>query len=207
MTPDFEFVPWAAPATDPDLGPLPTAPELAEHLARPGAEARLRAAMEWELGAAAGLDRPGLVEHALSLLEQGRFVADAADDVVHGVDPTHPAGNPLEELGNLTDLVDALSEEEDDGPEVAAEPPRPTWIEIEVVDGMGEPVRNRPYRLHLPDGSIREGQLDDTGIIRFDDIDPGACRLELPTEHESEWDPGASGDAAANGPDGLEASA
>lgn len=189
MFADFEFEPSAGPPTDPELGPSPSALELAEHLARPGAEARLRAAAESDLGGTVDLGGPELLAHALTLLEQGRLFADRRDDVLAGADPKHPAGNPLEDLGNLTDLIVDLADEDSDDHDTKPAPPRPTWIEIAIVDGLGEPVRNRPYRLHLPDGSVREGELDDSGIIRFDDVDPGACRLELPTADDSEWDP------------------
>ncbi len=188
VTEDLDFVLWTARTADPALRPGPSLPVLEDQLGSPGAEARWRAAVESELSSRAGLDRDGLLNHALALLEQGRLVAESTAPPA-GFDPRHPAGNALEDLGNLTDLVETLGSEDEHDEDLETEPPRPTWIEIEVVDGLGQPVRNRPYRLHLPDGTVRDGTLDDTGIIRFDDVDPGACRLELPTEDASEWDP------------------
>ncbi len=119
---------------DPDLGPTPSRSELATHLARPGAEARLRAAIEGELGVSAGLDPSALLHHALTLLEQGRVVADRVHDELPGVDPTRPAGNVVVELGNLVDLVEGLAGDDPSDDAFGLEPLRPSWIESAVVD-------------------------------------------------------------------------
>lgn len=85
----------------------------------------------------------------------------------------------------------AKSETEDEPP--AEKPPPPpktapkTWIGIELVDQKGHPVPNERYRVTLPDGTIREGQLDAQGRARFDDIDPGSCQISFPDLHATEW--------------------
>ncbi len=194
---DHELLPWVERTANPGHAPALPEDELERLLDTPGLEACWRAAVEPELHAMSGLDPAGLVQQAQSLLEEGRLcIAHAHTEAVF--DPRHPAGNSVEDLGNLSELAPADRDDEAAANEDVAEPPRPTWIEIAVVDGLGQPVRNRPYRLHLPDGSVRAGTLDDTGIIRFDDVAAGPCKLELPTADANEWDPfQSSGEAAA----------
>jgi hypothetical protein len=42
-------------------------------------------------------------------------------------------------------------------------------IEVQVTDAQGEPMPNAPFRIKLPDGSVREGKSDGEGFIRFPD--------------------------------------
>lgn len=113
------------------------------------------------------------VHDLFDMLDPGRLVMALGSWPSVPVDPHHPAGNGLEDLGNLVDLLDTPSD--DDEPSTSS-----SFIEITVVDSRGEPICGRPYRLHMPDGSVREGRLGDDGTIRFDGIDPGLCTLELP---------------------------
>ncbi len=53
------------------------------------------------------------------------------------------------------------------------------WIEIVVKDELGHPYTG-PYRIQMPDGSIREGSFDEQGLWGDYDIDPGKCKLILP---------------------------
>jgi hypothetical protein len=59
--------------------------------------------------------------------------------------------------------------------------PTLTWIEIELVDDTGAPVGNKPYRVELPDGLVREGRLNDAGFARLDGIVAGDCKVSFPT--------------------------
>ncbi len=54
------------------------------------------------------------------------------------------------------------------------------WIEVELVDEDGHPMRNVAYHLALPDGSVRRGKLDVTGRLRIDGIASGECKLSFP---------------------------
>ena len=69
--------------------------------------------------------------------------------------------------------------------------PRPdtkvTWIEIVLVDEKGRPVPNERYRLVLPDGSTRAGQLDENGFQRVDGIEAGICDVTFPDIDGREW--------------------
>lgn len=88
-----------------------------------------------------------------------------------------------------------------DGPDVAsAPPPRPaeearrarvevTWIEIQLLGEDDQPIPGERYRIELPDGSVREGQLDDRGLARVDGIDPGSCVVTFPRLDEEAWAP------------------
>lgn len=146
--------------------------DLEAMMGRPGGEQRLRSMIEPELGHGADLWGSALLDSALDLLDSGRLVLRSSGEPALAVDPHHPIGEGTEDLGNLIDL---MGERRDEEPEVE----RPTWIEIAVVDRQGNPIRGRGYRLQLPDGSVRSGTLGDQGIIRFDDVDPGECILEL----------------------------
>jgi len=53
------------------------------------------------------------------------------------------------------------------------------FIAVNLVDEAGRPVRGRRYRIELPNGTTREGRFDDSGTIRFDDVDPGTVRFLL----------------------------
>jgi type VI secretion system secreted protein VgrG len=54
------------------------------------------------------------------------------------------------------------------------------WIEIVLVDEAGKPVPGEAYRITVPDGSVKEGSLDENGFARVDHIDPGTCQVMFP---------------------------
>jgi hypothetical protein len=62
-----------------------------------------------------------------------------------------------------------------------------TWIEIRLIGEDDEPIPRELYRIELPDGSIREGRLDDDGLARLDGIDPGSCVVTFPALDEEAW--------------------
>jgi hypothetical protein len=64
------------------------------------------------------------------------------------------------------------------------------WVEIELIDADDKPVANEPYRLQLPDGSIRTGTLDAKGCAYIGDIaTPGQCKVCFPEIDAHEWRP------------------
>jgi hypothetical protein len=67
--------------------------------------------------------------------------------------------------------------------------PKKTWVEIKLVDQDGAVVPNERYRVTLPDGTIKEGRLDEDGWMRESGIDPGQCTITFPDIHQEEWDP------------------
>ena len=62
-----------------------------------------------------------------------------------------------------------------------------TWIEVEVVDELGNPMANLKYALKLADGSERTGVLDSQGRVRASGIDPGQCTFSLVEADGREW--------------------
>jgi hypothetical protein len=54
------------------------------------------------------------------------------------------------------------------------------WVRIEMKDPDGEPYAYEPYKLHLPDGNVREGKLDAEGKALERGIPPGNVRVEFP---------------------------
>jgi hypothetical protein len=54
------------------------------------------------------------------------------------------------------------------------------WIEIELIDDEGNPISSKKYKLLLPDGTEREGTLDDKGHAREENIPPGPVDVDFP---------------------------
>jgi hypothetical protein len=52
-----------------------------------------------------------------------------------------------------------------------------TWVEIELLDMVGQPVAFERYWIKLPDGTVREGALDAMGLAYFDGLNPGQCTI------------------------------
>ena len=86
---------------------------------------------------------------------------------------------PLETRGHPGDLDSEAAPPRQIAPTVK------TWIEIELVDLEGEPVKGARYWIQLTDGSIREGWLDGRGQARVDGLDPGMCEIRWP-DHDEE---------------------
>lgn len=68
-------------------------------------------------------------------------------------------------------------------------PPRPktAWIEIELIDEGDKPVPGEPYKVTLPDDSIREGKLDAKGQARIEKIREGTCKVTFPNLDRAVW--------------------
>jgi uncharacterized protein (DUF2345 family) len=49
-----------------------------------------------------------------------------------------------------------------------------------LVNQNNNPIPNENYKLILPDGSVRNGKLDDKGKALEKDIPPGKCIVEFP---------------------------
>jgi hypothetical protein len=86
---------------------------------------------------------------------------------------------PLDTFGGDVELETDAASAREPAPSVK------TWIEIELVDLEGEPVKGARYWIQLPDGSIHEGWLDHRGQARVDDLDPGVCEIRWP-DHDEE---------------------
>ncbi len=54
-----------------------------------------------------------------------------------------------------------------------------SWIELKLVDPSGNPIKNKKFKLKLPDGKTFEGTTDADGLAGIDNIDPGQCELRF----------------------------
>lgn len=54
------------------------------------------------------------------------------------------------------------------------------WIEIHLVDQEGMPIPNEDYEIYLPDGSIKNGNLDSNGKANVIDVPPGLYIIKFP---------------------------
>lgn len=55
-----------------------------------------------------------------------------------------------------------------------------SWVEVEMIDETDKPVPGVRYRITLPDETVAEGTLDDKGLVRIDNLDPGTCKIAFP---------------------------
>ncbi len=94
-----------------------------------------------------------------------------ADDVLPGRDVTYTGG-------------------EDPAPPPPEQPrKKPSWIEIELVDEVGQPVPYEYYEIIGPDGkTIRQGTLDENGLAHEPLSDPGTCQISFPRLDAAAWD-------------------
>ncbi len=60
--------------------------------------------------------------------------------------------------------------------------PSDLWLNLELLDSTGEPLSGRPYVLTLPDGSQREGELDEDGRLH-ESVPPSTEPLSLYVAH------------------------
>ena len=103
-------------------------------------------------------------------------------------------GSGVTIVGNLVRINDGGSpgtspDARPDLPEEPEDPKGKTWIEIALraEDEPHDPVPFARYRVTLPDGSIKEGKLDEEGKARVEGVDPGTCQVTFPDMDASEW--------------------
>jgi hypothetical protein len=75
------------------------------------------------------------------------------------------------------------------------------YLELRMLDNDGMPVGDIGYKVHLPDGTERDGSLDSEGYSREDGIPPGMCRVEFEDPDDSGADDDGSDDVS-QAPDG-----
>lgn len=62
-----------------------------------------------------------------------------------------------------------------------------TWIEFAVVDENGKASEGEHWEAKLPGGTVKKGETDAKGIVRFDDIDPGLVEFKLLDHDPDTW--------------------
>jgi len=58
------------------------------------------------------------------------------------------------------------------------------WITVHLKTKSGTPLAGRRYRLQLPDGTKREGRLDDSGALHESGFKSGACKVSFPEDDD-----------------------
>lgn len=65
-----------------------------------------------------------------------------------------------------------------------------TWVEIQLVDEVGEPIPKERYELKLPDGGVQRGALDYRRRAQADGITlSGTCMVKSPNLDADAWEP------------------
>lgn len=78
---------------------------------------------------------------------------------------------------------DEIESEELLGPQEDVE-----WIEVQLVDEDDRPVPGVRYRIELSDRRVRSGSTNANGVIRYDRLPGGTCKLTFPDLDESAWE-------------------
>lgn len=63
-----------------------------------------------------------------------------------------------------------------------------TWVEVCLVDMEGKPVGGKHYLIKTPSGAVEEGNLDTSGRVRVNNIDPGTCTISFPDLDREAWE-------------------
>jgi hypothetical protein len=63
-----------------------------------------------------------------------------------------------------------------------------SWIEIEMVDEMGQPWPHERYELVTPNGKLKRGNLDENGQAHVNVATPGVCHIRFPKLDAQAWE-------------------
>jgi hypothetical protein len=154
-------------------------------------------------------DDEGLLEHTARMLATGQLViadikgagggGDSAEAATGILRPEGAAKSILVARTETTALDDETARREDasesaesdeDAAAVSEETPATTWIELELMEVDGTPVRNEKYKITMPDGSIQYGRLNREGKARIEKLQPGSCQVTFPDRDEEVWEVG-----------------
>jgi hypothetical protein len=61
------------------------------------------------------------------------------------------------------------------------------WIEIRVADEAGKALPNIDYKIECPDGRVRVGSTNASGIAREEGLVDGTCQVTFPGLDQSSW--------------------
>ena len=60
------------------------------------------------------------------------------------------------------------------------------WIEFELLDDRGNPIKDTDYVALLPDGSEKKGKTDENGLIKLTDVPPGKVDIQFPSDEKED---------------------
>lgn len=63
-----------------------------------------------------------------------------------------------------------------------------SWIEIELIDELNQPVPFEPYKIKLPDGKVKKGTLDKLGRAHVALAQPELCEVTFPKLDAAAWE-------------------
>ena len=58
--------------------------------------------------------------------------------------------------------------------------PEPLKVEFTLADTDGKPIKDQPFELHMPDGTIKKGRVDGSGKGVVEKVPPGDYRVVFP---------------------------
>jgi hypothetical protein len=64
----------------------------------------------------------------------------------------------------------------------------PTWIEIELIDAFGKPIKDEKFIITSPDGEEYTGKTDEKGLAKIDGIVDGWCKVSFPNMDKDIWE-------------------
>ena len=71
-----------------------------------------------------------------------------------------------------------------------------TWIGLELVDEMDQPVASEHFEITGPDGRVRRGRTDANGRARISGIPPGTYQISFPRLDEDAWERRSGGSSS-----------
>lgn len=148
---------------------------LADALASADAPALLRAGLDGPGAAVGHDDRDGVAQRLRARLDEAldRLVLLRRRKPRYTLVLTKPE---VVELGDLEDLAQTTEE------------PAETWVEVLVVDDANRPMAGVEYEIELSDGRVERGRTDEHGILRYEDLPSGSCKVRLLDVDASGWD-------------------
>ena len=146
----------------------------------------------------------------VSLLDDYQVLDISARLIAQGILSLAPAGDGRRVVGSLA-RGDAGAREEpaapaSSGAETVEErpeaPDRRAWIGIELLAEDGTPASWERFRVRLPDGGLRTGELDRSGRVEITGIPPGTCKVTFPGLDSGIWYRAGTSPSAEDGRSG-----
>lgn len=147
---------------------------------------------------AAPVEGPGIVDAlAKRIVAEGLQVVSCGESWVAAMTSTASASSSSSSSDSSAASQAQTTPLQDEEAAKAAQETAPAadeqhWIEIELLDDLGNPVPDEMYFVELPDGSSISGRTDGQGRARVDGVDPGTAKVSFPDLDKSLYTPGGS---------------